>query len=796
MAGEGGGVSGGSPRLFGEHILRMHLSNMYAAMVASTGNARLLLDRDPAGIRREDAEGGAVAKDQLDGACGWLDEARIVCEPAAFDAAILGCARRAAAYLVAVRDAGESTGRFDSWVFRKSAPLDDGGGGGEAGRRAVVSAIVPALETCMSVRMPPEVAEGVSRGPCRIGPATPMPLTNRLHCVRGAEAAPLPADAPGLAGWDFLKASASDLDALSDSIEMDGYCEVAPVQDDTARPRLGAPVILPGSVERLDDSSVTIRGLSGEDVFAVRQGGSPPEPDGLPNGAAAGRAAGMHGRFLLVAWYRPGLRVGAGGASGALAPELLHYEACGRGEAELDDLIGYVRMRGRASAAELLARYGKDHRSIASGAACLAAGADGAVKYRRAREIGAAGGGPDREFFGAVDDMRAAWSRFRAGGGLPASPGDIVSEEGADAEALSAWMAHGVSANRELLADLQDEFDRTGHWRGELDAASGGGAAAGRGGVSHRAACLERLGLLARDGRILRVTDRGQRALAGSYRRDAGRYLSGKACLYLPEAESRIPASVLLRRLRDGGDFERAEGPHGRDALLWVRKGADAAADLARCVPLLEGHRRLALDCARTANHEVNARFVRGEMERRGERIACLHASLILERLAHAGRLVAAGGGSWRYPLRGRILDTMRVDRARAWDMDGILKAAGAGRNVAKDAGGALEGLAADGLIVGLEDGRWACRIEGGDEAGQRRRRAEFLARKAAVSILRQRGTGMDSVSLAERVSGYLSVQFQANRVRGLRQIARDAISGLVEDGSIREGDGMLRPAA
>lgn len=151
-----------------------------------------------------------------------------MCDPRAFEDAILGCARRAASYLVEVRGAGTSTSHFDSWVLRKSAPQDDAGAGGA---RTVVSAIVPALETCMSVRMPPDSAARVSRGHYRLGPATPMPLTNRLHFVGGAAASPLPDRPPGLADWDFLKASPRDLHALSDTIEMDGYCEIASVQD-------------------------------------------------------------------------------------------------------------------------------------------------------------------------------------------------------------------------------------------------------------------------------------------------------------------------------------------------------------------------------------------------------------------------------------------------------------------------------------------------------------------------------------------------------------------------------------
>lgn len=391
--------------------------------------------------------------------------------------------------------------------------------------------------------------------------------------------------------------------------------------------------------------------------------------------------------------------------------------------------------------------------------------------------------------------MRAAWAPCRTGDGLPAAPSDIVPEGGADAAALSSWVGRGD--NRTLLADMQHEHDLTGYWPGERDGVAG--PASGRGYARHRAAALERQGLLKSDGRILSVSDSGLRALADSFRRDAKQYVEGKNLVYLPEAESRIPASVILRYLRDGGDFERAAGPRGRNFLLWVRKGAGAdaglAAELERCGALLAEHHGIILECTRTVNHDINARFVQGELEKRGARIAFLHVSAMLGQLERAGRLEAAGGGDWAYPLRGRILDTMRGNRAKAWRMDDILDATGAARNDIKSAAGALEDLAARGEIVGLEDGAWGCKEDGIDGDGQRRRRASRLAGSFALSALRGRKSGMDHGRLVDIVSGHLSRKFQANQVRGMRRIVDDAVSRLVEDGKVRKGDGMIRLA-
>ena len=798
MAGRGGDADGGGhgantsdavPWLFGEGALREQLSNMYAAMVSTTGNAKLLLGRDPDDVRREDAEGGDTARDQMAKACGWLAEARITCEtPQAFDDVFLGCARSAARYLVRVRDAGASTEHFDSWVFKKSSPPDAGAGPG----RTVISAVVPALKTCMSVRAPPGVAEGIPLGFCRIGPATPMPLTNRLHCVTGAEVVPLPGRAPRLGGWDFLKASPSDLGALAGSLEMDAFCEVASVQDDSWQ-RLGAPVVLPGTVEDLDDSKVTLKGIGGEAVSALRQSGSPPPPDGLPHGSDALQAAGMHGRFLAVAWYQPRMRASASGSRRTKYAELLHFEECGRDEAVLDDLIGHVRMRGRTGAGGLAVRYGKDYASIVRRAACLTMDGEGAVAYGHEGGDGdGAGDGLVRAFLDAVSAMRAAWSQYRTGEGLPVAARDIASGERTDIASLASWMGRGGSDRKNLLADIQHEFDLEGYWRGERD----GGAGSRLLDVPHIAAGLERQGLLSRNEGVLSVTDRGRKVLGAALKADAERYVSERDVLYLPESESRIPASVLMRYLRDGREFARAEGPDGRNALLWVREGADAAEGVKKYGAVLADQHRLVLECARTANHPINARFVRSELVRRGVRIACAHVSVMLGQLVRAGRLEEEGDGEWTYPMRGRIIDTMLAEPARAWDVDGIIGATGIAGRDAKDVGLALAALASDGLIAGLEDGRWGCRKDGMDEQRQRRRRAAALAGGIVLSALRSKGAGMDSGRLVEIASGRLSKMFSRNQVRGLKGIVRDAVSSLVENGRVEEQGGMLRLAA
>ena len=56
------------------------------------------------------------------------------------------------------------------------------------------------------------------------------------------------------------------------------------------------------------------------------------------------------------------------------------------------------------------------------------------------------------------------------------------------------------------------------------------------------------------------------------------------------------------------------------------------------------------------------------------------HVSYMLGQLERAGRV---------YPLQGRILDTIRGNRSRAWRMDNILGATGAARNDIESAAGA-----------------------------------------------------------------------------------------------------------
>ena len=111
--------------------------------------------------------------------------------------------------------------------------------------------------------------------------------------------------------------------------------------------------------------------------------------------------------------------------------------------------------------------------------------------------------------------MNAAWSRHRTGAGLPVAASSIASGRRADIASLASWVAYGGRADRKnLLADLQDGFDRTGRWPGEPHVGVDGGGSvvvdgdsdtgAQRRGIPRIAAGLKRQGLLARDGLILR----------------------------------------------------------------------------------------------------------------------------------------------------------------------------------------------------------------------------------------------------------------------------------------------------
>ena len=742
---------------FTEHELRKQLSNLYASMVESTGNAELLIDRDPGDIEYGDTSGNSRTRKSMIDACEWLADVQFQCrDPGTFEDVIMGAVRKTARYLVSVRKRKPTTS-LEGWVFQKSKVLENA-----YGQRMAMAMIVPQLESCMSVRLPDNVAEDMDKGYFyRFFSATPMPITNRLHVpTHRIERTDTP---PRLSDWDFLKTAFADRGRFSDSLEMDVCCEIASIQSRSAH-HLGTPIILAGTVLSADESDVTIQDIEGNESFAVVRSDQEQHAE-----CSLQDMVGMPARFLVVEWYQPGKH----SRGTARFPELLWYEAGDLQDLRNDDLVGYVRLRGSVDLGTLHDRYGTVD---VSKIGCLSENG-GAIRY-----IGMAVPADPvvGEFLESVREIRETWLQYRRDSGLPVTKHDVISDDNANTAAMTSKLEKKPEI-KNTLSDIQAVFDATGNWAAKLDHT-------GEYGLKRHVRQLVRIDLLHLNGDSLEVTPTGRRILGMVLEGEMKRYLSSLDCLYIPELDSHIPRSILLRHLKDTGDFSESPAEWGKNKLLWVRSGATANPKIKEYEDNLTRHHNLILRRLRTVNHPANPKFVHDELAKQGEGIDYLSAGIMLDQLHRIGKLTGSED-SWEYDIYWRIRDLISEDRDGEWTSDRVMAEIRAPLPDRKKAGDVLANLEKEGLIVKLAGGVWVWRKDGVD---QRRVYVSGRIKQKTLFVLAAAGKrGIDCGTLVGRVYGTMHDQLEDFPVAVRKQLVVDSIHELKNSNAIQERDGL-----
>ncbi len=746
--------------LFSERSLRKYLSNVYVSMIGSSENTRIMLECHPADIRPEQVGGYNEARAGMNDACAWMQDAEILCsDKDTFNDVILGVVRLVARYVVSARGTDRPTVPLDCWVFQKSVSYKDA-----YGTHTTLSMIVPEIESCMSIRLDADLSETMGLGFWRFESVLPMPLTNRLHNTT-RKVSPIDG-APSLGDWNFLKISFGDRSEFLDSLEMDVYCEIASAQS-KGRHHLGAPLILSGRIVSMDEFRITIQGIVGDSRLTVtRADGCAHTHDELMQMKDA------PARFLIVEWYRPQ----ADRKSHRRYAELLRVEAADLKDLRNDDMVGYVRLRGRVYYDDIRKRYGRIDLSEID---CLTLDGDMVVYSRVIPEFQNT---VIREFFSTTDQIHDRWSGYRKDGRLLVAESSISSQDSTDmARIMGLLRERPALAN--TLSDIQTVFDYSGDRAFESDEP---GWQARRSHVK----TLERMGLLDTDAVHKPLTKKGIRVLVMNFKDEIERRVSDLDSIYLPELGGRLPNSVMLAHLQGSREFKMGQTRSENNKLLWVRAGTDHESISKECESKIAHQHGLILECMMTTNHPVTSKFIHGELDKREERIDYFSIDIMMRQLGQAGKL-SKSGDSWEYITYWRIRDLVGTDKEGQWTLERVMRESKIGTMDKDKVLGCLRQIEREGLTVELSDGTWAWK-SGSDQIA---RHADSMAKRRVLALLRAKKSGFDYDDLAGRTGRYVSDQFKSRPLRDRAHIVKNAILELKKASTIHEREGIYRIA-
>lgn len=735
---------------------------MYDAIVAAAKNADLLSAVDPADIRIEECEGTAWSKNSMMRVCDWLGAIRAVsASEDIFQSQILDPIRTSVRCLSAFRRLAPSTTELDVWIFGVSRQYryehyeED---------KITAFAVVPELESVMSVRVGADDPDRVSPGFYRIGNVQPIPLVNRLHQTRPTFTKIC--RKPALEDWNFLKTGFGDQDSLNSSAEMEHFLEVESAQSEQ-RHHLGAAFILACKITAVREPNIFVQRVRGKETANMAISESLATSGVLGDFALEGKYA----RVLAVQWYD------AGDEGAQKLPETFMVEPISERDALMDEITGHVRVRGSTTVEELESMYGRADLSTAK-----ALSVEGTVSYvhKRSSEDPVAD-----EFLKSSARLKNLRVSFRGDSSLQVRWVDVIDDNRMSARGL-ATLLKGRAQLRDVLGYVQTHIDDTGEAATDREIADSLGSELD--GTKRLLRWLKYLGLAEKkDGRIW-STGAARDALAGAFSDHIAKIEGASDLVSIPELACSAPQSAVVSGLsRPGGEFVPLQDGGRANRLYWLRKGADGSV-AAEAERKLRELRRSVLAIARSVSFPVTAKYIAQEALRAGLPISHFVANAAAESLAYHGRFVQSGE-SWEYTITQRVADFLSDNATAEFTVDAILSGAcvaGRDRDLAVEA---LRSLAQEERTTELSGGIWSCRRS----EEQIRSHFKEKLKSAALSMIRSKKNGMDRNMLISRLHRFASDIDSERRLRDHGKSAIDAVAELEAEGMVVNSDGMYR---
>lgn len=746
------------PSFVTEGRVRKAIQTLYDSLALSLENAAMIAEKQPDELKALKGFGTHDTQGAFRFYVRWLCRFQeYAAAKEIFESQVLEPARISARFRRKVAEFRPSSASLEGFVF--SAPKSRFYRGFESEGRTV-SMVVPELRTCLNLRHTIEILGDVKVGNYEFGGVMPVPLVNRIHPVRiSVKRKETPVS---IAGMDFLMVNISDLENVSRSIAYEKLCIVASNQ--MGGERLGLPCILSGQLVSASGPELVLRDIASSRVVRLIVS------DDFHN-AFQDRHQEIHsleGKFvnvLAVLWY--GRKASP---DSKIWPEAYWAEqASGENEVRLNNLIGYVRFRGRVSPSNLKAAF--PWLDVDDLPSSLSMEAESVTFHRGERSQDRV----NRCFMESADEI--ANLRLRGPGDTNfclTKATDLLDKSKLRAEGV----AESIGANRHLfdsLCAIIARSDETGELGTPKDLLScfphNGGQPSETLWWFRDLGVLQRAGGTLPDGRNdkrLKISVAGNQiislllhSLAEERLSRAVRSLGPTFTLLSASRATQLPASITLEALRAmevSGGVACSVYQRKRFELVWLGEGQAHGSPTER--------ETVRIPIERVLSHlaefpqGVSQSFVVSYMKQMDSSYGFLSVGLILDVLRETGhvklQMEAKGNRMWSYPLYSRTRDVvlshtdeilsfqrlMELTKARSVDADSLRQA--------------VTRLKSEGMIVEGADDTWAAGSLPDFKLRLLKREVLDYTKRA----IKEEGGSIDSARLRYYVSHYILKSF------------------------------------
>ena len=645
-----------------ESEIRTYLQAFYVSLIGSSENARLLIENEPGSIDRNAISGNELVRSCFAYSMIWLELAReFSVSQETFTSQFLQPANLTAAFRLAVR----STVSLEGFVFSKSADFHDPYFGG---RVVTMAMIVPELQTAMSIRCRTDQLSGDTIGGVILRNVQPMPYVNRIHHLgMQIERTKI---RPDLSSLHFLKVNIDDAQRFHSSMAFENFCEIYSTR--FGRRHLGAPYVLTGRLVWMRLPRLVIQSpVSGESVtlqasdnMFSNSGMDPGETESLQ---------GQIIRMLAVIWY------GKASKGAELQPEVFAIQRTDdENQASIDNLMGFVRLRGRVPLVKLHEMFPKI--DLSAEIPCISVDENEAFWQHGRAETGSV--------FDRLHETNENIRRLRlqsvfGEGTLLAERRNIINER----KLHEDWLVNRLSVNKRLLETLltlikyRDNYGLLPRRRKALCRLV---SSDNPDSILHDILWMRGIGFIARQ---QDNADIRKQAISIAYRAirpqlinmlnhiQNERYVVG---FHELEDMNGYPPSLIiqaLRELENSGNVQPLHRDGRRCELVWIMKGSDhEGADYSReAIKVLESLENQVLSVLGEFYHPLHHSKVHDMLRMRGVPLSHFTLMQVLSELREDGWLIQ-DREMWMYPWDRRVVDLLNSRPQDPFTLDELLR--------------------------------------------------------------------------------------------------------------------------
>jgi len=771
--------TGTKPRtlpLLNERTIRNAMKNLHVSMMEAPENAKTFLDCDPAQFAFGMAHGIPSAKKSLVELCEWLDKMKhFSFHGKIFEDQVMQPIKLAVEFVKDLKDHGLHTAKISGFVFSKSMPYVDSIYGVS---RVTISMIVPSIQNAVSIRCAEELSKRILLGRFfDFSEVKPMPLANRLHqfhpVIKESDG-----DSLNLLQCDFLKTCFDDIESLSKSIEMENFTEIASSESDS-RHYLGATLVVSGKILSVRTPRVTIQNAVGNNTATLLISTQIYEN---MSSRSLDMFSGKFVRMLVVCWYDSGQE--PDGHPKSL--EVFYVEeAASQLEIVTDDVVGFVRLRGKVSKKTVEAQYpGTEVEKISN---LLVE--NNMLKLRSSR--------PDDPILARFVETNSKIRDLRSAVKSEEIPvvkiADILDPSRVSSEILLRKIKSDVQLQNILLTILKMR-DMSGIITTKRDL------------IQHLHVdeesfrkniwWLEITGLVSKDHENISLTKEGSEVMFKLSKDNLAEYIAGAkptGIISIPEMEQKgVIPSLLVKYLREEGDslgiisyLEKGK----RCELFWLdensKDGEKLMQDIRKKINDLSSNVILIF---RNTRYPLTTAKVLDELKKNNIELSYFSANLLLSKLEREKKLQTSGN-SWVYDLESRVMDLFSQEPDGIFAVHGIAEKISVPSVEIDKVNSFLNELAAQGTITEIRPGIWTTSENSMGKCKQ------FLKSHLKNSIFEFLKTSRAAeMSRIKSVVGYRARELCSKSIwKDANKITDEAIMEMVRDNKIILEDGMYR---